>query len=258
MPHRGPVREALSSRIRPVAVADAQPLPGSSCLARLGVRSARRSWLVFGRTARRCTSCTSCTRVAAIRLLLRRVGGSSSTAGSGLHAIIASYNQHIQVIQLALDQFPVKTVGLSHYWVNKLFQVLAHLSCAALLSEYARRRLGLITLVLITPFLVFGIGWQYVLWPANVGYTSCRSPSASGPCCCSTVAIGAGTSWPVRCSSSASSAPEFTLVFALGIAVELWLRDRNIKRSLDLAPFRLSSTGFGGSNITSQRKRGTT
>ena len=89
---------------------------------------------------------------------------------SGLHAIVASYNQHIQVIQLAFDQLLFRTVGLSHYWVYKLFQVLAHLSCAALLFEYARRRLGPMALVLIIPFLVFGIGWQYVLWPANVGY----------------------------------------------------------------------------------------
>ena len=211
-----------------MAVADAQPLTGRLAT-RLGVlRSARRSWLVFGGLL-----------LAALAYLMYKSRGNIffydewgfiERRNSGLHAIIASYNQHIQVIQLALDQLLFRTVGLSHYWVYKLFQVLAHLSCAALLFEYARRRLGAMTLVLILPFLLFGIGWQYVLWPANVGYVLSftfsiaalllldRGDRRGEILACVLLVLGVLGS-------------EFTLVFALGIAVELWLRDRNLRRS---------------------------
>ena len=219
-----------------MAVADPQPFTGR-LTARLAVSSARQMWLVFVGLL-----------VATLAYLMYKSRGNTffydewgfiENRHHGLHAIIASYNQHIQVIQLSLDQLLFKTVGLSHYWVYKLCEVLAHLSCASLLFEYARRRLGAVTLILIVPFLVFGIGWQYVLWAANVGYVLSftfgiaallmldRDDRRGDALACGLLVIGV-------------LASEFALVFALGIAVELWLRDRNLKRAwVWLTPFLL-------------------
>jgi len=91
---------------------------------------------------------------------------------AGWHAIIASYNQHLLAVPIALYQLLFATVGLAHYWVFRLFLTLAHLACVAAVFAYVRRRIGSAALLVTLPLLVLGSGWEYVLEPVNFGFVA--------------------------------------------------------------------------------------
>src|SRR6185312_2899840 len=63
---------------------------------------------------------------------------------TGLHWILASYNQHLLAVPIALYQVLFRTLGLEHYWVYRLLEVCVHLGCVAVVFEFARRRLGIV------------------------------------------------------------------------------------------------------------------
>jgi len=70
------------------------------------------------------------------------IDGDSASRHSGFHWIIASYNQHLLAVPIALYQALFATIGLTHYWVFRLFLALAHVACVAAVFAYARRRIG--------------------------------------------------------------------------------------------------------------------
>jgi hypothetical protein len=149
---------------------------------------------------------------------------------SGLHWILASYNQHLLAVPIALYQLLFGTVGLAHYWVYRLFETVAHLSCATLLFVYARRRIGSAAVLLTLPILFLGSGWDYVLWPVNFGFVA-------------SIALGIGALLSLdrrdRRGDLLAGAllvvglacSEFTIVFLVGMAVELLWRDRSLRRA---------------------------
>jgi hypothetical protein len=148
----------------------------------------------------------------------------------GLHAIVDSYNQHLVIVPVALYRFLFATVGLGHYWVFRAFQAAAHLCCAAVAFEFVRRRVGVVALLVVLPFLVLGSGSDYVLLPINVGFVL-------------SIALGVGAllvlegSHPHRDLTVclllviATACSEFAAVFSIGIAVESRMRDRSFRRA---------------------------
>jgi hypothetical protein len=149
---------------------------------------------------------------------------------SGWHGIISSYNQHLLIIPSALYQVLEHTVGLGHYWVYQLFGTVAHVGCMTAVYVYARRRIGLAALALVLPLLFLGYGWEYVLWPINVGFMASIGLSV--------VALLALDRDERRIDLLAAgllvlalACSEFTIPFVLGIAVEVCWRDRSIRRA---------------------------
>ncbi len=90
----------------------------------------------------------------------------------GLHAILAGYNNHLQVAPVALYQLLLHTVGLNHYGILRVLQVLVHLACVAAVFVFARPRLGRWALGVALPLLVLGNGWEYLLWTINIGFVA--------------------------------------------------------------------------------------
>ena len=91
---------------------------------------------------------------------------------SGLHWILASYNQHLLAVPIALYQVLFKTIGLTQYWVFRLLQVSVHLATAAAVFAFARRRLGVLAVLLVLPIVFLGSAWEYILEPINFGFVA--------------------------------------------------------------------------------------
>lgn len=142
----------------------------------------------------------------------------------GLHPIFASYNQHLVIAPVALYQLLFRTAGLNHYWVFRTLQTLAHLSCVAVVFEFVRRRLGAVALLVAIPLAFLGSGWEYVTLSINFG-------------CVTSIALSVGALLALERDDRrgdvlacvllvvALACSDFTVPFALGIAVEIMLRD---------------------------------
>ncbi len=152
------------------------------------------------------------------------------TRSSGLHSIVASYNNHLLIMPLALDQLLLRTVGLDHYWFFRLLHTGVHLGCVAAVYVYARSRIGPSALLLTLPILVLGFGWEYVLWAVNIGFVAAIALSI-----CALLALdrGSARSAQVACGLLvvALACSEFTVAFTLGIAAELLFRGHRLKRA---------------------------
>jgi hypothetical protein len=91
---------------------------------------------------------------------------------TGLHAMLASYDQHLVFAPIAAYQLLFATVGLAHYWPYRLLAVLAHLACATAVFAYARRRVGPAAVLLAAPIVFLGAGWEAVLQGFNTEITA--------------------------------------------------------------------------------------
>jgi hypothetical protein len=145
---------------------------------------------------------------------------------TGLHAIVAAYNQHLLAVPIAIYQLLFRLVGLDHYWVFRLLQTCAHLALAGVVFTYARRRIGVVALPLVLPLVFLGSGWEYVLEPVNVGFVS-------------SIALGVGALLVLEGDGRRRevlaftmlvvgiACSEFAVVFAIAVAIEaLWRKPR--------------------------------
>ncbi len=152
------------------------------------------------------------------------------TRNSGLHSVLAAYNNHLLVAPLTLYQLLFRTVGLEHYWVYRLLGTLVHLGCASAVYVYARRRIGASALLLVASILLLGYAWEYVIWPINVGFIA-----SIGLSICALLALdrndGRGALLACGLLVCALACSEFTLVFAVGIGFELLSGPRRLERA---------------------------
>ena len=149
---------------------------------------------------------------------------------TGVHAMLASYNQHLVFAPIAAYQLLFATVGLAHYWPYRLLAVLAHLACATAVFAYARRRVGPAAVLLAAPIVFLGAGWEAVLQGFNTEITAALA--------CGVAALLALDRGDRRGDVAASVLlaaglvfGEFVALFAVGIAVEVTLRDRSLRRA---------------------------
>ena len=150
------------------------------------------------------------------------------TRRNGLSSILASYNSHMMIAPTALYQVLFRTIGLRDYWVFRLLATVAHLSLATVVFIYARRRVGVASVLLILPFLVLGTGWEDVIWAINIGVVT-------------SLALSVGALLALERDDrrrnalacvlliAAFACSEVALVFAIGLAVELTWRDRSLR-----------------------------
>jgi hypothetical protein len=147
---------------------------------------------------------------------------------SGLHSILASYNQHLLAVPLALYQFLFHTLGLRHYWVYRLFDLVAHIGCATAVFVFARRRIGPAALLLAIPILFLGISWEYLLEGVSFGFVASIGLSIAA-----LLALERGDrTGDIRACVLlvvALACSEFTVAFVLGIAAELLWRKRRLR-----------------------------
>jgi hypothetical protein len=148
---------------------------------------------------------------------------------NGLHSILASYNDHMLVVPLAVNQALVHTVGLGDYSVYRVFAAVGHVLCAALVFEFARRRVGLAALLLGVPIAFLGTGWENELLPVNFGFPTSMA--------CGIAALVFLDRGDRRGDAAACGAlvggllfSELAALFAVGIAAAWLLFDRSLKR----------------------------
>ncbi len=143
---------------------------------------------------------------------------------SGLTSVFASYNQHLVVLPVALYQLLFRTVGLTDYWVFRTMQTLVHLSCVAFVFEFVRRRVGAFAMLVAVPFAFLGSGWEYVTLPVNVGFVATISLSV-GALLALERDDRRGDNLACTLLVVALACSDFTVAFAIGVAVETMWRD---------------------------------
>ena len=149
---------------------------------------------------------------------------------TGVHAMLASYNQHLVIAPVAAYQLLLSTVGLAHYWPYRLLAALAHLACAAAVFAYARRRIGPAAVLLAAPIVFLGAGWEAVLQPFNTVITASL---ASGIAALLALDRGDRRGDVIACVLLAAGLVfgEFVALFAVGVGVEVTWRDRSLRRA---------------------------
>ena len=148
----------------------------------------------------------------------------------GVHSVMASYNQHLELAPKAAYQVLFHTAGIAHYWEFRVLAAVAHLSCAAAIFAYALRRIGTPAVMVALPVAFFGAGAEFILWGLNFGFTASIALSVVA-----LLAIEHGThrGTVLACVLLivALVFSETALLFALGLAVELTWRDRSLRRA---------------------------
>ena len=149
---------------------------------------------------------------------------------TGVHAMLASYNQHLVIAPVAAYQLLLATVGLAHYWPYRLLAAPAHLACAAAVFAYARRRIGPAAVLLAAPIVFLGAGWEAVLQPFNTVITA---SFACGIAALLALDRGDRRGDVIACVLLAAGLMfgEFVALFAVGVGVEVTWRDRSLRRA---------------------------
>ena len=93
--------------------------------------------------------------------------------GNSLSTFLASHDGHMSLIPVAIYKLLFATVGLRHYGPYRAVMIAEHLAICVLLFVYARRRVGvLLALAATTLMLLFGPGWENLLWAFQVTWNT--------------------------------------------------------------------------------------
>jgi hypothetical protein len=93
--------------------------------------------------------------------------------GDSLSTFLASHDGHLSLIPIALYRLLFATVGLRHYGPYRAVMIVEHLAICALVFVYARRRVGpILALVASAVMLIFGPGWENLLWAFQVTWNT--------------------------------------------------------------------------------------
>ncbi len=188
----------------------------------------RAAWLIF-----------ACVLVAAFIFLMWKGRGNTFVYDewgwieyrrSGLHSVLASYNEHLLVGPIAVYQLLLHTIGLAHYTIYRVLVCVAHLVCAATVFEFARRRIGPAALLLAVPIAFLGSGWEYELQGVNFGFPA---SIALGVAALLAFDSGGRRGDLVACGLLVLGLAfsEFAALFAVGIAAAWLVSDRSLLRA---------------------------
>jgi len=93
--------------------------------------------------------------------------------GDSLSTFLASHDGHLSLIPIAVYKLLFATVGLRHSGPYRALMIVEHLGICVLLFVYARRRVGsLLALVATTLMLLFGPGWENLLWAFQITWNT--------------------------------------------------------------------------------------
>jgi hypothetical protein len=91
--------------------------------------------------------------------------------GGGAGAFLEPNNGHLSLIPVLLYRVLFATAGLDHRGPYAVLGVGAHLGVVALVFAYAWRRVGgLLAFLAGTLMLLFGPGWENILWPFQIAW----------------------------------------------------------------------------------------
>jgi hypothetical protein len=91
--------------------------------------------------------------------------------GTSAGTFLDSHNGHLSLVPVAIYKLLFVTAGLRHYAAYRVAVTLAHLACVALVYVYSKRRVGeLPALLAAVLILLFGPGWQDILWPFQIAW----------------------------------------------------------------------------------------
>jgi hypothetical protein len=89
------------------------------------------------------------------------------------NALFRPHNGHLSAVPVVVFRVLFATVGLRHYLVFRLVAIAIQLLAVALFVLVVRRRLpALLVFVAAAALLLYGPGWQDLLWPFQIGYTA--------------------------------------------------------------------------------------
>ena len=89
--------------------------------------------------------------------------------GGDLDTFLRPHNEHLVVINVVVYKALVATVGIDDYAPYRLVVALAHVACLVLVFAIARRRVGApLAAALTAPLLVFGPGWEILIFPFGI------------------------------------------------------------------------------------------
>jgi hypothetical protein len=93
--------------------------------------------------------------------------------GDSLSSFLASHDGHMSLIPIAIYKLLFATVGLRHSGPYRAIMIAEHLAICVLVFVYARRRVGsLLALVAATMLLLFGPGWEDLLWSFQITWNT--------------------------------------------------------------------------------------
>lgn len=85
--------------------------------------------------------------------------------GNTLSTFLASHDGHLSVVPIVIYRLLWATAGLRHSWPYRAVMIGEHLASCVLLFVYARRRVTpVLALVASGLILLFGAGWEDLLW----------------------------------------------------------------------------------------------
>ena len=89
--------------------------------------------------------------------------------GGSLGSFLDTHNGHLSLIPVAIYKLLFATAGIRSSAPYRVVLIVAHVGTCALLFVYARRRVGAFLALLATAMLLlFGPGWENLLWPFQI------------------------------------------------------------------------------------------
>ena len=90
--------------------------------------------------------------------------------GGGLSSLLDPHNEHLVLIPVAIYKLLFATAGLGNYAPYRVIVTLLQLACGVLVFAYARTRVNaVLALCAAGSLLLFGPGWENILWPFQMG-----------------------------------------------------------------------------------------
>jgi len=93
--------------------------------------------------------------------------------GDSLSTFLVSHDGHLSVVPIAIYRLLWATFGLRHSWPYRALMIAEHMAICVLVFVYARRRVSaLMALVASAVILLFGAGWEDLLWSFQITWNT--------------------------------------------------------------------------------------
>ncbi len=147
--------------------------------------------------------------------------------GNGIGVFLTPYNGHLNLIPVAIYKLLFATVGLRNYVPYRALVIAGHLACVTLVYVYAVRRLGSApALIPAIIMLVFGPGWENIIWPFQIAWLLALGSGIAALILIDRDDLRADVAVCVLLAISLASSG-VGLAITLGVAVEIsWCRRR--------------------------------
>lgn len=174
--------------------------------------------------------------------------------GDSLATFLDTHNGHLSLIPVAIYKLLYATAGLRTYAPYRIVLIAGQLTCCGLLFVYARRRVGdFLALVATAVLLLFGPGWENLLWPFQIAWLVSLAAGLGALLAIERRDRGGDLAACVLAAVSLASSG-IGVPFALGLAVEIGLQRSRWRQwwivGIPLALYALWSIGYQHTGIS--------